>query len=198
MEKKQIIRVAIILFAERGIEAVSSEDIATEAGIPVKSIYAEFNDKETLIEECIKEEAINIKSLASAILFTSETVLDNLILVMYIVLQRRTFFQPVFYRDLNRYPAACKLLMAFNLNFQNYCMLYYQQSAEQGYIIHNDCNEHKLLIFTEMIGGLTLKCQYGMIQTFFNGICTREGVAELNRIMTIIETNTREKHCDKQ
>lgn len=190
MVKKQIIRVAITLFAKKGIEAISLEDIATETGIPVKSIHTEFKNREKLIEECIKEEAVKIRASASAALFVSRTVLENLILVMYIVLQRRIFFQPVFYKDLNRYPVACKSLMAFNLNFQNYCMLYYQQSVEEGYIIPSDCNEHKLLIFTEITGGIASKCQYRMIQTLFNDICTQEGLAELSRIMTIIETNT--------
>ena len=51
--KEQIMLTAFDLFSEHGIKNVSMDDIAHNASISKRTLYELFEDKETLLTECI-------------------------------------------------------------------------------------------------------------------------------------------------
>ncbi|MDR6972793.1 TetR/AcrR family transcriptional regulator [Leifsonia shinshuensis] len=53
-EHEHIVEVADRLFYERGIHAVGMDAIRTEAGVPLKRLYAEFSSKDALLEEVLR------------------------------------------------------------------------------------------------------------------------------------------------
>ena len=55
MTKEQVMTTALDMFSQYGIKSVSMDDIARNTGISKRTIYEFFEDKETLLQEAIKE-----------------------------------------------------------------------------------------------------------------------------------------------
>ena len=70
--KEQIMLTAFDLFSEHGIKNVSMDDIAHNASISKRTLYELFEDKETLLTECInlsytKEEFYKLKYCSTVV-----------------------------------------------------------------------------------------------------------------------------------
>lgn len=189
MIRDRIIRTARSLFAQQGICAVSMGQIAREAGVPEKSVYAEFSGMADLLEECLNRETAKIETSVSAARLLSQTVLETLILVMYVAFKEKSEFCDAFYEDLGKYPGIRRRLAVFNLKIQSSCAGYFMKCMDEGYFTANENRERMALIYMEEICNLATQFQHAMIKTLIKGICTPKGLDEAARIQTVLATN---------
>lgn len=63
MKEKQIIEAARILFNKYGFKKVTMDEIAKQAGVTKRTVYAYFKSKEELFQCIINEELINMKKI---------------------------------------------------------------------------------------------------------------------------------------
>lgn len=187
MIRTQIIQTAVNLFAQKGISAVSMEQIATEMGISEKSIYVEFPDIEKVLDECINHKINKMKEAVSTAQSISQSVLESLILVLNVVLKEKSAFCNNFYTDLNKYPTTRNQLAVFNMQIEDKCGKYFVECMEEGYFISSENRERMVLIYLAEINGLAAKYQHAMIKTLLKGICTPKGLDEARRIQAVIE-----------
>ena len=107
--KEQIMLTAFDLFSEHGIKNVSMDDIAHNASISKRTLYELFEDKETLLTECINlsytKMRLSMKRLESEPITALEVAL-------------------LFYEELMRRPRW------FNRKF--YCLLYTSDAADEA------------------------------------------------------------------
>ncbi len=189
MIRDRIIQTAGSLFAQKGINSVSMEQIAERAGVSEKSLYAEFTGMADLLEECLNREITKIETAISTAQSVSQSVLETLILVMYVAFKEKSDFCTAFYEDLSKYPATRKHLAIFNMKIQNSCAGYFMKCMEEGFFVTNDNQERMALIYMEEICSLATKYQHTMIKTLIKGICTPKGLNEAARIQTVLEIN---------
>lgn len=67
MKKDQIVEAARMLFTKYGYKKVSMDEIAKDAGVTKKTVYAYFKDKEELFQYFILEEVENMKKIVKRI-----------------------------------------------------------------------------------------------------------------------------------
>lgn len=187
MNRNQIIQTAGSLFAQKGITAVSIEQIAAEAGVSKKSVHTEFAGIANLLDEYLKQKAANIETAISTAQSVSQSVLETLILVMHVAFKEKSAFCDAFYKDLSKYPSTRKHLAVLNMKIQNCCVDYFMKCMEEGYFIPNENVERMAMIYMETIYNLSLKYQHPIIKTLIKGICTPKGLDEAARIQTILE-----------
>ena len=187
MIRTQIIQTAVNLFAQKGISAVSIEQIAAEMGISEKSIYMEFSEIEKVLDECINHKIDKITEAISTAQSISQSALEALILVLNVVLKEKSAFCNSFYTDLNKYPIIRKQLAIFNMQIQDKCGKYFVECIEEGYFISNENRERMALIYLAEISSLAAKYQHAMIKTLLKGICTSKGLDEASRIQAVLE-----------
>ena len=93
--KEQIMLTAFDLFSEHGIKNVSMDDIAHNASISKRTLYELFEDKETLLTECINlsytKMRLSMKRLESEPITALEVAL-----LFYVVQSSGNFTKPKF------------------------------------------------------------------------------------------------------
>lgn len=61
--REKILETALSLFAERGFEAVSVQDIAGSVGIKAPSLYKHFQSKQDIFDSCVREFAARMEKV---------------------------------------------------------------------------------------------------------------------------------------
>ncbi|MDH8701570.1 AcrR family transcriptional regulator [Dysgonomonadaceae bacterium PH5-43] len=79
--KERIIKEASHLFSKKGIRAVTMSDIAQQMGISKRTLYEIFSDKESLLEQVIKEHSKKADEAIESIIQSSENVIDTMMRV---------------------------------------------------------------------------------------------------------------------
>ena len=97
---------AFDLFSEHGIKNVSMDDIAHNASISKRTLYELFEDKETLLTECINLSYTKMKLSMKQLESEPITALEIALLFYEELMRRPRWFNRKFYDDLKRYPKA--------------------------------------------------------------------------------------------
>jgi AcrR family transcriptional regulator len=74
--KERIVEEATLLFFRNGIKSVTMSDIANHLGISKRTLYENFVDKETLLEECLHTNVCEAKREMEKLIASSENVID--------------------------------------------------------------------------------------------------------------------------
>lgn len=104
--KEQIMLTAFDLFSEHGIKNVSMDDIAHNASISKRTLYELFEDKETLLTECINLSYTKMRLSMKRLESEPITALEVALLFYEELMRRPRWFNRKFYDDLKRYPKA--------------------------------------------------------------------------------------------
>jgi AcrR family transcriptional regulator len=187
MIRNQITWTANTLFARKGINSVSMEQIAAAAGVHVEAVMREFNGMGDLVEECVKQNVAKIEKDVSTAQSISQSPLETLILVMFVCFKEKSNYCDAFYKDLGTYSTTNKQLGIYLLKNQDRCAEFFMKCMEEGYFVSHENKERMALIYMEEISNMASKYQHKMIRTLLRGICTDKGLIEAARIQTIIE-----------
>ena len=168
--KEQIMLTAFDLFSEHGIKNVSMDDIAHNASISKRTLYELFEDKETLLTECI-----------------------NLSYTKMRLMKRPRWFNRKFYDDLKRYPKALQKTEEEKSRFLKKCIKLLSRGAKEGVFQPNINFEIVALLAKEqakMIRPSKALSNHSVsevfntiLYTFLRGISTEKGIAILDRYL---------------
>jgi TetR/AcrR family transcriptional regulator, mexJK operon transcriptional repressor len=79
MEKRcAILTAALTLFAQRGIDGVPMEAIATEAGVSKVTVYANFKDKNAIIEAVVERQSQKLDEILAETMQTEGDLAEKL------------------------------------------------------------------------------------------------------------------------
>ena len=176
--KEQIMLTAFDLFSEHGIKNVSMDDIAHNASISKRTLYELFEDKETLLTECINlsytKMRLSMKRLESEPITALEVAL-------------------LFYDDLKRYPKALQKTEEEKSRFLKKCIKLLSRGAKEGVFQPNINFEIVALLAKEqakMIRPSKALSNHSVsevfntiLYTFLRGISTEKGIAILDRYL---------------
>ena len=179
--KEQIMLTAFDLFSEHGIKNVSMDDIAHNASISKRTLYELFEDKETLLTECINlsytKMRLSMKRLESEPITALEVAL-------------------LFYEELMRRPRWFKALQKTEeekSRFLKKCIKLLSRGAKEGVFQPNINFEIVALLAKEqakMIRPSKALSNHSVsevfntiLYTFLRGISTEKGIAILDRYL---------------
>lgn len=100
---ERIAREALCQFIERGIKAVSMDDVARSLGISKRTLYEHFDSKDALLAECIKVMVQEKENNLDNLLGDAKSFFELFIHTMYQGLRFSARVNPQFMQDLKRY-----------------------------------------------------------------------------------------------
>ncbi len=106
------------LFLRYGIRSVSMDDIAAHLGISKKTLYAHFDDKDTLVEAVLNDEIKKGKRDCSDCLKNSRNAVEEILMVIEQLAVQFSNMNPVVLNDLEKfYPEAFQKFRMYKNEF---------------------------------------------------------------------------------
>ncbi len=190
--KEQIMLTAFDLFSEHGIKNVSMDDIAHNASISKRTLYELFEDKETLLTECINLSYTKMRLSMKRLESEPITALEVALLFYEELMRRPRWFNRKFY-DLKRYPKALQKTEEEKSRFLKKCIKLLSRGAKEGVFQPNINFEIVALLAKEqakMIRPSKALSNHSVsevfntiLYTFLRGISTEKGIAILDRYL---------------
>lgn len=191
--KEQIMLTAFDLFSEHGIKNVSMDDIAHNASISKRTLYELFEDKETLLTECINLSYTKMRLSMKRLESEPITALEVALLFYEELMRRPRWFNRKFYDDLKRYPKALQKTEEEKSRFLKKCIKLLSRGAKEGVFQPNINFEIVALLAKEqakMIRPSKALSNHSVsevfntiLYTFLRGISTKKGIAILDRYL---------------
>lgn len=100
---QRIIETAEKLYFDRGIKAVSMDDVCQQLGISKKTIYQVFKDKESLVKDVVFNHFEQIESEISRIEGKESHPIKQLLLTAEFAIEQLSKVNPVMNQDLKKY-----------------------------------------------------------------------------------------------
>lgn len=193
--KEQIMLTAFDLFSEHGIKNVSMDDIAHNASISKRTLYELFEDKETLLTECINLSYTKMRLSMKRLESEPITALEVALLFYEELMRRPRWFNRKFYDDLKRYPKALQKTEEEKSRFLKKCIKLLSRGAKEGVFQPNINFEIVALLAKEqakMIRPSKALSNHSVsevfntiLYTFLRGISTEKGIAILDHYLDI-------------
>ncbi|MDD3033524.1 MAG: TetR/AcrR family transcriptional regulator [Bacteroidales bacterium] len=116
--KERIVENSIDLFMKRGCKSVTMDEIASENGISKRTLYENFEDKNSLLKECLSTAYERTKNATDQVFNSSENVYDLIFKIHECKTNQRYNFKMSFVAELKKfYPEVYE---SMRLNFSNY------------------------------------------------------------------------------
>ena len=181
--KEQIMLTAFDLFSEHGIKNVSMDDIAHNASISKRTLYELFEDKETLLTECINLSYTKMRLSMKRLESEPITALEVALLFYEELMRRPRWFNRKFYDDLKRYPKALQKTEEEKSRFLKKCIKLLSRGAKEGVFQPNINFEIVALLAKEQANHSVSEVFNTILYTFLRGISTEKGIAILDRYL---------------
>lgn len=178
------------MFYKQGIKQVRMDDIAKELTISKRTLYEIFNDKETLLLECIKYKHQQEESYLQALDLSNANVLEVALRYYEYTMKELPHINPTFFEDMKKYPGVLAYMRSKrDQNFKD-VVSYFTRGIEQGIFLPDVDMELFIrllnLTFDHSMESEIYK-QYPMdrvyraiLFTHLRGIATEKGLAILN------------------
>lgn len=192
--KEQILVVALKAFKNKGIKAVTMDDIANLLAISKRTLYETYNNKEALLFACISyEQAQFDEYLQNYIKENNPGTIELLVESLKIKLNSFSNVTPQFYEDLHKYTRIIEYLSQLHERACQERKQFFTKGVEEG-VFHNAFDYDIVLSISDItmknIMSEQLYKQYDMIHIFTNvillyirGICTNKGMYEVDRLL---------------
>ena len=192
--RDRIIETASEAFTAHGIKSITMDDIAASLSISKRTLYEVFQDKESLLTECILKRQEEMNTFLAETLANSKNVLE-VILVCY---QRsiETFHRTNkrFFEDIKKYPKVHSLLKNYRERDSDSTIEFFKMGIKQG-IFRDDVNfaivnllvheQLDLLMNTDISNKYSFLEVYEAIMfTYIRGISTEKGARVLEDFIT--------------
>ena len=129
---ERIIDVAAEQFRVNGIRSVRMDDIASLTGISKRTLYEEFEDKETLLKAVlVKFKGIMNRELTE-ICTTSSNTLEVILRIFDCHLRFMRDTNPKYFQDMQRYPDLVAEFHETRQGHQDQARLFLQRGVEEG------------------------------------------------------------------
>lgn len=195
--RKQIVTVSTDMFLKKGIKSITMDDIAHAVGISKRTLYEIFDNKESLLNECMTVWHNNNITDVECLKLTSSDVLDALFSVYQYGMDKLNCFSKEFIDDLEKYPVAKKILSSGQIREIDEFRTFFESGVKSGIFIP-DINYDilsKVIKFQsqafsgnkELFDGMDFKeVGYTLIFSFLRGIVTDKGRKRLDDFISTI------------
>lgn len=180
--REKILRTATLLYTQYGIKGVSMNQIAGEMGISKKTIYMEFEDKESLVLACIDNEIERIRKSILKTKSQTDSAIEAIVTITMGILRHASTRCPAFYKDLTHFFGASEQFTKFKQEYHEQCLIHMQQGVKEGDFLPELDYELVSTILVEQFAEMKLEYQSTMLIAFLRGISTEKGLKKLAEI----------------
>lgn len=181
------------LFRQKGIKAVTMEEISKNLHISKRTIYELYTNKEEVLIEVLKNVIKQRTKHLEEFCKSCSNVMDILIDSFRIQLQTSLNTHPKFYHDIEKYPGAKAMLQKHHENERKASQDFLMQGIKQGYFLPNvnldifmrivsvtkgailNDPQLKKLTFNELLNNY--------IYIITRGFCTQKGLVKFDEFM---------------
>lgn len=189
----KILETAMNAFGEKGIRAVKMDDVAVDLGISKRTLYELYDNKEQLLFEGVKVYNEQRQILIKEKTKNCGNVMEILLTVYRIKVEKFRQTNPLFYADLVKYPKVARFLHQQNQYIHTEMQKFIQRGVSEGFF-REDVDEALTMHLFDALGEYVMMNQlyrrYTIEDIFKNiifvslrGICTEKGVVALDRII---------------
>lgn len=143
--RKDIVNYALNEFIAKGIKSVKMDDIAKGVSMSKRTLYLIFPTKESLLMSCIetarKKQHEDLKNIDKE---SDGDVIKIIVGVLNMQLQKFSRINPIFYEDIQKYPAIIKKLKSEDKNHEKRILAFFKRGVEQG-VFQKDLN-YKIVV----------------------------------------------------
>ncbi len=133
--KERILKAAESLFRKFGIRSVSMDDIASELGISKKTIYQNFEDKDSIVYEIARTNMMCDIEESERIYKESANPIEQVFKEATLLRKQASTINPAVFYDLKKYhPKTWQLFQEYNkVNFLEIVKQNLREGITQGY-----------------------------------------------------------------
>lgn len=193
MEEK-IIKISAKLFLDRGIKAVSMDDVAQALGISKRTLYEHFSSKDELLIRCLEWYSLQMSKQHADIDTSNKDILEIFMTHLFLTLMNLRQVSIAFLQDITKIckPGASEKYLQEQQRNKEKMASFIIIGQQQGYIRTDVKPELLVSIFTEQkqtIKEVYSTGKYSMEEIFQNlfvnylrGACTLKGVQRIDEI----------------
>lgn len=191
--RDRIVDKARELFSANGIKCIKMDDIASGLGISKRTLYEVFEDKETLLCECVLKNQKEMDIFFEEVIAKSQHVLEVILMGYMRSIEQFHKTNKRFFEDIKKYEKAFSLIdQRRERDFRN-TVSFFLKGVEQG-IFRDDVNfdivnrlvkeQLNMLLNSDMCQEYPfLEIYESIMFTFLRGIATNKGAQELEKFI---------------
>lgn len=168
------------LFSRYGIKSVNMNQISTSLQMPKKALYAEFENKEDLLLECLKYEKKCLKKILEKVEREAQNPLEVMIVSWSDIHRYSSKFCPAFYRDIQQYHHAQHVVLSDKDKLLDMYMRFFEQGIQEGYLQPSFKYETIVSLFVEQLSDSDRIQHPHIVLAFLRNVCTDKGLEVLN------------------
>lgn len=150
-QRGRILDTALALFRQRGVKAVTMDDVAHALTMSKRTLYQTFRDKEDLLLEAVKKSRRTDLEEMESIAQEKDNVLEILLTAMDRRMKELETIAPAFFADIVKYGRVIDYLDACERDDTEKVVGFLRRGVAQGYF-RDDVD---LYLFYDMLGTLS-------------------------------------------
>lgn len=197
--RERILTVAMEMFYKSGIKPVRMDDIANNLSISKRTLYEVFQDKETLLLECLVRGRELQNSYMNEVDIQKSNVLEIVLRFYQYNIARLRRINPRFFEDLKKYPQVMNFLRNERNRDFHVVVNYFEKGIEQG-IFRKDVNMDLFIRLLNLTFDNTMESDVSknysvneiysvVVITYLRGISTDKGLKILDEFMNSIRND---------
>ncbi len=197
--RQKILETVLPLFRQKGVRAVKMDDIANILGISKRTLYELYNDKEDLLEECLK---LDYEISSKKITEYAETQDNEMNIIAYALklkIDDLTDTNTLFFTELHKYSKIVELLTENKEKQRKNSSKFIRRCIEHGYF-RDDLNYEIMDCFSDAVMDYVMRekiyqkytwkeIMYTFIILHLRGCCTEKGAKYLEEIVEQLFNN---------
>ncbi|KAA6350796.1 hypothetical protein EZS27_001784 [termite gut metagenome] len=192
--KERIIITALGAFKKNGIKSITMDDVASLLKISKRTLYEVFEDKETLLKECVMYHQCISKKMIENIIANSTDVLDIILKCYQKSVEMLRDTDRRFIDDIKKYPGVHEIMLDCRKQDNDVVTDFLKKGVIQG-LFRNDINYEiiQLLVLKqlEILKNTDICNQYSFLEVYesiiliyLRGISTQKGADELEKFVS--------------
>ena len=195
--KERIVESSIDLFMKRGCKSVTMDEIASENGISKRTLYENFEDKNSLLKECLCTAYERTKNATDQVFNSSDNVYDLMFKVLECKTNQRYNFKMSFIMELKKfYPEVYDIMRLKFANFHIESAHNFIDRGQKECLIMEDINKEivtkviitmsDMMINGDVFSGLNATRRQIFKETillYIRGISTKRGIELLDNYL---------------
>lgn len=169
------------------------DDIANALKISKRTLYETFEDKETLLRECILYHQVTSRAAVKELVANSTNVLEVILICYQASVEAYHRVNKAFFDDMKKYPKVYELLKDNREQDNDVAVKFLQQGVEQGLfrsdinfaILHSMLREQMESLMSSRLGQEYdfLEVYESIMFIYLRGISTEKGAKELDEFI---------------
>jgi len=195
--RDRILSTAMTAFSSGGIKATKMDDIASLMSISKRTLYEIYDNKETLLFECIRNyHTVKNRELNEYMKQPGRDVLDIVIYLYRNSIREAAAVKPTFYEELGKYPQILEYLNEQKQRKHDEFLRFMLRGIREGYFrkdLNYDIISHVFQALGTYMHREHLYEHYTFEDLFFNmlfitlrGFCTAKGINKLDLAMASV------------